>query len=55
MLMNSLSFPYTLSIGHPATVKAINEAIEEYHNKTCITLVPRTNETNYVRFIKAIG
>ncbi|XP_019855886.1 PREDICTED: zinc metalloproteinase nas-12-like [Amphimedon queenslandica] len=50
--------PYILDSSasdHPATVKAINEAIEEFHNKTCITLVPRTNEANYVRFIKGRG
>ena len=35
--------------------KAISEAIAEYQDKTCIHLVPRTRERDYVMFYRGNG
>ena len=36
-------------------IQAINDAISDYHNYTCVKFVARTTEKNYVRFIQGTG
>ena len=50
--------PYELSpeiASNPRAVSAINSAIEDYADMTCIKLIPRTTESNYVRIIQGNG
>ena len=42
-------------IGDSSTVNAINEAMQEYENLTCIRFVQRTNQADYINFVKGIG
>ncbi|KAK7478237.1 hypothetical protein BaRGS_00030495, partial [Batillaria attramentaria] len=48
--------PYTVDDSVDAEVRGfIEEAIEEYHTKTCIQWIPRTREKDYVVFKKKTG
>jgi len=44
--------PYVIStaVSHPAR-RAIDEALQWYHNNTCIKFIPRTTATHYLNFV----
>jgi len=54
----SATIPYIVDSGFSrisSRVSALKQAIADYKANTCIKLVPRTNERNYVRFINGDG
>jgi len=44
---------YSYISNHPAhpTRRAIDEAMQWYHNNTCIKFIPRINATYYLKFV----
>nr|XP_058972703.1 MAM and LDL-receptor class A domain-containing protein 1-like [Pocillopora verrucosa] len=55
-LWPSNTVPYIIdkSIGQQG-VKAINDAIKDYHSQTCLKFVSRTTQKNYIRFTVGDG
>ncbi|GFU15346.1 astacin-like metalloprotease toxin 1 [Trichonephila clavipes] len=47
--------PYVIDISLAKYHKAIDEAIADYHNHTCVRFIPRTNEKDYVKIFYGNG
>ncbi|XP_033747056.1 LOW QUALITY PROTEIN: uncharacterized protein LOC117332279 [Pecten maximus] len=55
-LWNTRLVPYIIDpLFETSEERDIHAAIEEYHQKTCIRFVPRTNEEDYIRLTKIDG
>ncbi|XP_069134485.1 uncharacterized protein [Argopecten irradians] len=55
-LWNTRVVPYVIdALFDTSEEQVILAAIEEYHQKTCIRFVPRTNEVDYIRLTKLDG
>jgi len=55
---NTIPYVYTTDRNEqfsPAEKAVINQAIADYSAKTCIKIVPRTNQRNYIKFQKKGG
>ncbi|XP_057295036.1 hatching enzyme 1.2-like [Hydractinia symbiolongicarpus] len=52
----TVPYAYDLTIkARPRAIKVIQDAIAEYHDKTCIKFKERTNEANYIMFYQGGG
>ncbi|XP_003744694.1 astacin-like metalloprotease toxin 5 [Galendromus occidentalis] len=47
--------PYVIDATAEADSKILRQAMEDYHENTCIRFVPRTNENDYIRIFKGQG
>lgn len=47
--------PYVIDQNLSGNTELINEAFQEYHNKTCIRFIKRTNQKNYIRIFSGEG